>query len=116
MTENETESKTDQNDLFLKKLQEINNKEGIMGYILRREKSASIDLKDPTKIIEYAMLSSEVQEAGNNIKEKLDLGDLENIVLESNDKKLIFKNIDSDQVTIFMEKTTDHNKICKNLK
>ena len=116
MTENETESKTDQNDLLLKKMQEINNKEGIVGYILRSEKSASIDLKDPTKIIEYAMLSSEVQEIRNNMQERLDLGDFENIVLESNNKKLLFKNIDNQQITIFMEKSTDHNKICKNLK
>ena len=116
MTENITKSKTDQNDLLLKKIQEINNKEGIIGYILRSEKSASIDLKDPTKIIEYAMLSSEVQEVGNKMKENLDLGDVENIILESNDKKLLYKNIDNQQVIIFMEKSTDHNKICKNLK
>ncbi len=116
MTEKETESKTDQKDLLLKKIQEFNNKEGILGYILRSEKSASIDLKDPTKIIEYAMLSSQVQEVGNNMQEKMDLGDLENIVLESNDKKLLYKNINNQQVTIFMEKSTDHNKLCKNLK
>ncbi len=40
------------------KLQEIKDQEGIIGYILRSKKSASIDLKDPTKIIEYAVLSS----------------------------------------------------------
>ena len=71
------------------KLQEIKGQEGIIGYIWRGSKSASIDLKDPTKIIEYAMLSSEVQEVGKKMKENLDLGDLENIILESNDKKLV---------------------------
>jgi hypothetical protein len=42
MTENKTEN-------LQEKLQEIKDQEGIIGYILRDEKSASIDLKDPKK-------------------------------------------------------------------
>jgi len=36
----------------------IKEKEGVIGYILRNSKSASIDLKDPSKVIDYAILSS----------------------------------------------------------
>lgn len=110
------EIETNENEILLKKLQDIKDQEGIMGYILRNKKSASIDLKDPTKLIEYAILSSKVQEVGQNMIETMQLGELDNIVLESENKKVLYKNINDQRVTIFMEKNTNHSKVCKNLK
>ena len=97
------------------KLQEIKDQEGIIGYILRDEKSASIDLKDPKKIIEYAMLSSTAFDVGINISEDLQMGELKTILLESEETKLLSMNIDDQRLSLFMEKNVNHEKIYKEL-
>jgi predicted regulator of Ras-like GTPase activity (Roadblock/LC7/MglB family) len=108
MTENKTEN-------LQEKLQEIKDQEGIIGYILRDEKSASIDLKDPKKIIEYAMLSSTAFDAGLDISEDLQMGELQTILLESEETKLLSMNIDDQRLSLFMEKNVNHEKIYKEL-
>jgi predicted regulator of Ras-like GTPase activity (Roadblock/LC7/MglB family) len=108
MTENKTEK-------LQEKLQEIKDQEGIIGYILRDEKSASIDLKDPKKIIEYAMLSSTAFDAGLDISEDLQMGELQTILLESEETKLLSMNIDDQRLSLFMEKNVNHEKIYKEL-
>ena len=97
-------------------LQELKKQEGIIGYILRGSKSAAIDLKDPKKIIEYAILSSTVFDESNNMTKTLELGDVDNIIMESEENKLLSVNIDDSRVSIFMEKSVDHNKLYKDLK
>jgi predicted regulator of Ras-like GTPase activity (Roadblock/LC7/MglB family) len=97
-------------------LQEIKDQEGIIGYILRGPKSASIDLKDPTKIIDYAVLSSTAFDAGRNMTEALQMGEVDTIVVESEEMKLLSMNINNHRLSIFMEKNVDHNTLYKNLK
>jgi predicted regulator of Ras-like GTPase activity (Roadblock/LC7/MglB family) len=108
-TENEIEE-------MQEKLQEIKDQEGIIGYILRGSKSASIDLKDPKKIIDYAFLSSATFEASHNLAEALQMGELKKIVLESEETKLLSMNINNHRLSIFMEKSVNHNKLYKTLK
>ena len=98
------------------KLQEIKNQEGIIGYILRSKKSASINVKDPTKIIDYAILSSAVFDVSQNMTEALQMGEVNTIVVESEETKLLSMNINNHRLSIFMEKSVDHNKLYKNLK
>ena len=101
---------------FQEKLQEIKDQEGIIGYILRGSKSASIDLKDPKKIIEYAMLSSTTFDVGTNISEELQIGEPEKILIESENSKFLSMNIDDHRLTVFMEKNVNHDKIYRELK
>ena len=110
MTDNKTETESLQ-----EKLQEIKDQEGIIGYILRDEKSASIDLKDPKKIIEYAMLASITFDVGQNISEDLQMGELQTILLESEETKLLSMNIDDQRLSLFMEKNVNHEKIYKEI-
>lgn len=98
------------------KLQEIKEQEGINGYILRGSKSASIDLKDPTKIIEYAVLSSTTFDMSENMTETLQLGEINTIVLESEETKLLSMNTNDHRLSVFMEKSVDHDKLSKSLK
>ena len=98
------------------KLQEIKDQEGIIGYILRSSKSASIELKDPTKIIEYAILSSTAFDVGHDITEALQMGVADTIVVESEKTKLLSMNINNHHLSIFMEKSVDHDKLYKKLK
>jgi len=111
MTQNKTETESLQ-----EKLQDIKDQEGVIGYILRDEKSASIDLKDPKKIIEYAMLSSTAFDVGQNISEDLQMGELQTIFLESEETKLLSMNINDQRLSLFMEKNVNHKKIYKEIK
>jgi predicted regulator of Ras-like GTPase activity (Roadblock/LC7/MglB family) len=114
------DSKTDdtENDVenLQEKLQDIKDQEGIIGYILRGSKSASIDLKDPTKVIDYAVLSSATFDSGRNMTEALQMGEVDTIVVESEETKLLSMNVNNHRLSVFMEKSVDHNKLYKNLK
>jgi predicted regulator of Ras-like GTPase activity (Roadblock/LC7/MglB family) len=118
MTDKNTETDETEKELeeLQEKLQEIKDQEGIIGYILRGTESASIDLKDPTKIIDYAVLSSTAFDAGHNMTEALQMGEAKKIVLESEETKLMSMNVNNHRLSIFMEKSVNHNKLYKNLK
>ena len=117
LTENsETDYIDDDVEELEEKLQEIKNQEGIIGYILRSSKSASIDLKDPTKMIDYALLSSTVFDVSQNMTEDLQMGEADTIVVESEETKILSMNIDNHRLSLFMEKHVNHDKLCKRLK
>jgi len=96
-------------------LKDIKTIEGITGYILRSSNSASIDLKDPTKIIDYAVLSATALEAGREISSTFEIGEANTIVLEGEDIKVLSMIIGDNRLSIFMENKVDHNKLCKDL-
>src|SRR3989337_1232493 len=97
------------------KLAAINKIEGITGYILRDTSDAVINLKDQTRLVDYAILSSQAYEFGQEISELFDLGNVENIVVEGKDVKVVCMNIDENKVSIFMEKTADHASVLKQI-
>lgn len=96
-------------------LESIKAKEGVIGYILRNKKSASIDLKDPTKLIDYAFLSSSALEAGEELAKIFSLGEIKDVVVEGKDVKILSLTVGENKLSIFMEKKVDHNKIYKTL-
>lgn len=106
----------DNDETLQEKLKEIKNQKGIIGYILRSSNSATIDLNDPQKIIDYAVLSSAVLDIGNNMTEKLELGEVEKAVVESEETKLMSMKLDNKLLSIFMEQTVDHNKLYEELR
>jgi len=110
-------SKEDKDDIEIlqEKLQSIKGREGIIGYILRGSSSASIDLKDPTKIINYAILSATAFEAGQDLSATFEIGEVDTILLEGENAKLLSIMVDSNRLSIFMEKNVDHNELCKDL-
>jgi predicted regulator of Ras-like GTPase activity (Roadblock/LC7/MglB family) len=97
------------------KLQNIKGREGIIGYILRGPNSASIDLKDPTKIIDYAVLSATAFEAGQDMSAMFEIGEVESIITEGEDTKILSRVVNEHRLSIFMEKDVDHNRLCKDL-
>ena len=96
-------------------LENIRSKEGIIGYILRNSKSASVDLNDPDKIIDYAMLSTELLETGEIASEIFELGVISSVVVEGNDVKVLSLVIGDQRLSIFMAKEVDHNRMLKEL-
>ncbi|MEM4703645.1 MAG: hypothetical protein QXJ02_01040, partial [Candidatus Bathyarchaeia archaeon] len=88
-------------------LEEIKNYEGVVGYILRNTTSAAIDLKDPTKIIDYAILSSASIDAGQELSELFNLGSMKHVVVEGKHTKMLSFTVDENRISIFMEKNAD---------
>jgi predicted regulator of Ras-like GTPase activity (Roadblock/LC7/MglB family) len=102
-------------EIVQQKLQNIKDQKGILGYILRSEKSATIDLKDPTKIMDYALLSSTALEVGNSMTENLQMGEVDAIVVESETTKLLSIKTNNHNLSLFMEREVDHDKLSKKL-
>jgi predicted regulator of Ras-like GTPase activity (Roadblock/LC7/MglB family) len=97
-------------------LEEIKNYEGVVGYILRNSTSASIDLKDPTRIIDYAILSSSAIDASKELAELFDLGDAKNIRVEGKNVKMLSLTMDESKISVFMDKNAVDEKILRRLR
>ena len=96
-------------------LDKIKTKEGVIGYILRASTSATVDIKDPGKIIDYAVLSTSALETGESLSEAFGLGKLCSVIVKGKDLKMLLITIDEQRISIFMDKDVDHNSIRKEL-
>jgi predicted regulator of Ras-like GTPase activity (Roadblock/LC7/MglB family) len=96
-----------------KNLAEIRKTEGVVGYILRSTTAATIDLKEPEKIVEYAILSSQVLDSSREISELFELGDVESTLIEGKEINALCLVIGENKIGIFMEKNADHADILK---
>ena len=96
-------------------LEDINTKKGVIGYILRGPTSASVDIKDPSKIIDYAVLSVTAFESSESLLHLFGLSKIRSVVVEGKDMKILCLTISDHRLSVFMEKTVDHNSIYKKL-
>jgi len=97
------------------KLAEIRKDNGVIGYILRSTTSATIDLKEPEKIVEYAIFSSQALDSSQEISDLYELGDVKNVIIEGKERKALCMDIYGNKISIFMEKTADHADILKRI-
>jgi predicted regulator of Ras-like GTPase activity (Roadblock/LC7/MglB family) len=97
------------------KLAEIRKGKGVTGYIIRNTTSATIDLKEPEKIVEYAIFSSQVLDSSQEISDEFELGDVESVVIEGEDAKALCMKIGENRINVFMKKDADCSKISKKL-
>jgi predicted regulator of Ras-like GTPase activity (Roadblock/LC7/MglB family) len=95
------------------KLQAVIDREGVLGYIMRDCKSASLNLKDPKKLMDYAILSSTAREISQSITESLQMGEIDTIFVEGETTKLLSMNINNYHISLFIKKDVDHNKLFK---
>jgi predicted regulator of Ras-like GTPase activity (Roadblock/LC7/MglB family) len=100
---------------FRANLEEIKTWNGVIGYILRKTTSAAIDLKDPTKIIDYAILSSSALEAAEELSKVFDLGKATHIVVEGREIKVLSLTLGENKINVFLEKDADCEKVLKKL-
>ena len=96
-------------------LAEIRKLKGVLGYILRNNTSAIIDLTEQEKIIEYAILSSQISESSNEIAKQFNLADIESALVEGKAVKVLCMSIGDNRIGIFMEKTATHAWIIKRI-
>jgi predicted regulator of Ras-like GTPase activity (Roadblock/LC7/MglB family) len=96
-------------------LDEIKTYEGVIGYIMRNTSSAAIDLKDPTKIVDYAILSSSALDASKELAELFDLGEARSIIVGGKDVKMLSVTVGENRISVFMNKTADSDRILRRL-
>jgi predicted regulator of Ras-like GTPase activity (Roadblock/LC7/MglB family) len=97
-------------------LEDIKTYEGVIGYILRNSTSAAIDLKDPAKIVDYAILSSSAFDASKELTDIFELGQAKSILVEGKASKMLSLTIGGNRISIFMEKNADTEKILGKLR
>jgi len=94
-------------------LAEIRKDKSVIGYIIRNATSATIDLKEPEKIVKYAIFSSQVLDSSLEISDLFKIGNLESILIEGKENNVLCMIIDGNKISIFIEKDGDHSEILK---
>lgn len=97
------------------KLAKIRKDKAVIGYIIRNATSATIDLQEPEKIVEYAIFSSQVLDSGEEISDIFELGDVKSVLIEGNERNALCMVLDGNKVSIFTEKDADHAAILKKI-
>ena len=96
-----------------KKLETLKNHNGVLGYIMRNSTYASIDLDDPTKIMDYALLSSSIVDACEEISQICGLGGIKSIVVEGKNVKMLVLTANEKTISVFMERNVDSELLRK---
>ncbi|UCH32225.1 MAG: hypothetical protein JSV05_02215 [Candidatus Bathyarchaeota archaeon] len=114
-SKNQNKEELNLGDRIKQNIDKVKAKDGIIGYILRNVKSASIDLKESGKIIDYAVLSSSALEASQKLSDTFDLGDIKHILVQGNTVKLLSFSKEETKISVFMEQKVDHIRVYKDL-
>lgn len=96
-------------------LEEVKGFDGVIGYILRNSTSAAIDLKDPSKIIDFAIISSSALDAGEDVAEVFSLGKIKDVVVEGGNVKVLSLVVGDNRISVFMERGADSDRVLKKL-
>jgi predicted regulator of Ras-like GTPase activity (Roadblock/LC7/MglB family) len=96
-------------------LEEVKSYDGVVGYIMRNTTSASVDLKDPAKIVDYAILSSTAFDATEELSEIFGMGDLKDITVSGKNLRMLSLIVDESKVSVFMENNADIGKVMRKI-
>ena len=96
-------------------LMEIRKLKGVQGYILRGNSSAVIDLAEQDKVIDYAILSTQIEDACRSIAKNFSLAETESVLVEGRDVKVLCMNVSGNRMSIFMDKSAMHSGIIKRI-
>jgi predicted regulator of Ras-like GTPase activity (Roadblock/LC7/MglB family) len=116
--EDELSANSEENETYkdlTDKLANIRKEPGVIGYIIRNTTSATIDLKEPEKLVEYAIFSSQLLDSSQEISDQFELGDVTNVLIEGKQNKALCMNIEGNKISIFMEKDADDTDILKQI-
>jgi predicted regulator of Ras-like GTPase activity (Roadblock/LC7/MglB family) len=98
---------------LLEAVQEIRKRTDVVGFILRNDSKATADLDDSSKIIEYAMLSSQSFETSKAIAGVFNLGETENIFIEGKNLNVLSLVMGQNKISLFLQKSVEHESILK---
>jgi predicted regulator of Ras-like GTPase activity (Roadblock/LC7/MglB family) len=97
------------------RLAEINQLEGVTGYIIRNSTSAAIDLKEASNLVPFALLSAHTVDACQELSEVFSLGHVSQTLIEGKNGKVLCVSIGENTISVFMEKDMDHARIMNEL-
>jgi predicted regulator of Ras-like GTPase activity (Roadblock/LC7/MglB family) len=97
------------------KLAKIRKYPSVIGYIIRNTTTATIDLSEPEKIVEYAIFSSQLLDSSQEISDQFEIGDVTSVLIEGKQSKALCMNIDGNKISIFMEKDADDAHILEKI-
>ncbi len=92
-------------------LEEILTSDKISGYILRTSQKAFVNLKNPSDLLDYAILSSQAFETSIQLSEKLKLGEIEKILIEGKTTRVLCIELGGKTLSVFMEKNVDPDSV-----
>jgi len=96
-------------------LAEIRKLKGVIGYILRSNTSAILDLTEPDKITQKVILSSQIHDSCQEIGKQFNLGEMESVLVEGENVKVLCMSIGENNISVFMEKSATHSWIIKRI-
>jgi predicted regulator of Ras-like GTPase activity (Roadblock/LC7/MglB family) len=96
-------------------LAEIRKLKGVIGYILRSNTSAILDFTEPNKITENAILTSQIHDSCQEITKQFNLGEMESVLVEGENIKVLCMSIGENKISVFMEKNATHSWIIKRI-
>ncbi len=105
-TENANEENPEYETLLIA-LQDIRKNENIVGYILKSNTKATVDLKDSTKIVDYALLTSQTFASSRTLSDSFDLDTVQKILVKGKNLKVLCIDFGQNKLGIFMEKNAD---------
>jgi predicted regulator of Ras-like GTPase activity (Roadblock/LC7/MglB family) len=116
--EDELSDTPDQDQTFndlTDKLAKIRKNKDVTGYIIRNATSATIDLNEPEKLVEYAIFSSQLLDSSQEISDQFKLGSISSVLIEGKQNKALCMNIEGNKISIFMEKHADDADVLKKI-
>lgn len=96
-------------------LEEVKTYDGVVGYILRNTTSATIDLKDPARIVDYATLSSTAFEATEELSEIFEMGNFQGMIVNGKNLRMLSLIVDENKISVFMQSNADAEKIMRKI-
>ena len=96
-------------------LTEIRKTQGIIGYILRNKTLATINFAESNKIFDYALQTSQTIDHADSLVQLFNVGKVESMLLEGKNVKTLCIVMCGIQISVFMEKATNHTEILEKL-
>lgn len=95
-------------------LEEIKAQENVIGYAIRNG-ATSIDLKDPSKLLEFAILSSASIDAGAELSTLFNIGEIKHITVIGKKVKIVSLILNGNKISLFLERNANSEEIIENL-
>ncbi len=100
---------------LIKSLSKACKRKTVLGYIIRDLNTATIDLKEPEKLVDYAMLTAQALESSQEIGQLFPVGELKGTVVEGKEIKAVCLIIGEIKISVFMKKGVDHAELLSDI-
>jgi predicted regulator of Ras-like GTPase activity (Roadblock/LC7/MglB family) len=96
-------------------LVELSKLEGVVGYILRSNSSALIDLPKQVSIADLALLTFQIYCSTGEMAKQFNMNDIESVLVEGKDLKVLSVAIGKNKIDVLLKKTASHALIVKEI-